>query len=81
MGYSGGQKFNLTVTGQDAITGETVFSKTTTDFIFELKSFSILIQTDKAIYQPGQLSKIFINLDSFNKEILLLVWHKDLCMV
>ena len=73
MGYSSGQKFNLTVIGQDAITGEIAFSTTTTDFIFESKSFSILIQTDKAIYQPGQLSKIFIYLHSFSKETLLFI--------
>ena len=48
----------LEVTGLNADTGEFVFSNKTSYFIVASKTQSLFIQTDKAIYQPGQTSKI-----------------------
>lgn len=57
IGYSGSRSFNLTVIGRDSQTLDNLFMESTTDFDFKSKSVSILIQTDKAIYQPGQKSR------------------------
>nr|NP_001027688.2 alpha-2-macroglobulin homologue precursor [Ciona intestinalis] len=55
--YSGSHRFELNITGTDLVTGAQLFFNSSTDFQFEAKSISILIQTDKAIYQPGHTVK------------------------
>ena len=57
LDYSGGKRFTLIVEGEDAATGNAIFAELTDNFRFESKAFSIFIQTDKAIYQPGELSR------------------------
>ena len=58
LGYEGSTSFTLTVTGVDAITNEAVVRNSTDDFEFASKALSVYIQTDKAIYQPGQISML-----------------------
>ncbi|XP_076814766.1 CD109 antigen-like isoform X2 [Clavelina lepadiformis] len=54
LDYSGSTKFVFNFTAFDAETGEMLLENSTTMFTFESKALSILIQTDKAIYQPGE---------------------------
>jgi len=57
LDYDGNSLFALTIRGEDAETEENIFTETTRDFRLSSKALSIFIQTDKAIYQPGELSK------------------------
>nr|CAB3229046.1 alpha-2-macroglobulin homolog precursor [Phallusia mammillata] len=56
-GYDGATQFNMNITGVDTVSGETLFFNSTSAFTYASKTLSILIQTDKAIYQPGQTIK------------------------
>ncbi|CAK8680732.1 unnamed protein product [Clavelina lepadiformis] len=57
IGYDGSTSFSMNLTAVDPVTGDEVFSNSTDDFSFASKALSIYIQTDKAIYQPGQTIK------------------------
>jgi len=50
--YNGVQSFTLEINGYNG--GELLFTNSTSDFEYASKSLTILIQTDKAIYKPGQ---------------------------
>ena len=56
LDYDKDTSFSLTVEGEDLDREVTIFTERTNNFRFESKALSIFIQTDKAIYQPGELS-------------------------
>jgi len=63
-------KFELHIEGTDTVTNEVLFFHQSKDFDVERKSQSIMIQTDKPLYQPGQTVKFrAVNLDSELKPI------------
>ena len=52
-GYGGSRDFTFNLTAYDSESGEVVFQEQTSDFEFDEKSFSILIEPDQSSYQPG----------------------------
>nr|XP_039256381.1 CD109 antigen-like [Styela clava] len=59
LDHEEGFSVQIEVVGTDSVTGEELFFNKTGKFELDLqdKAFSIFIQTDKAIYQPGQTIK------------------------
>ncbi|XP_039256178.2 CD109 antigen-like isoform X2 [Styela clava] len=57
--YKDDHYFQIEVVGTDSVTGVELFFNKTEEYKLRLqdKAFSIFIQTDKAIYQPGQTIK------------------------
>lgn len=53
-------KFELHIEGTDTVTNEVLFFHQSKDFDVERKSQSIMIQTDKPLYQPGQTGLIIL---------------------
>merc|ERR1719334_2192639 len=57
MNYAGDHSFKFRAVGAGANDHTKLFSVSTSDFQFVTKALTILIQTDKAIYKPGQTIK------------------------
>jgi len=56
MNYAGDHSFKFRAVGTGANDHSKLFSVSTSDFQFASKALTVLIQTDKAIYKPGQTS-------------------------
>ena len=81
LDYDQDTSFSLTVEGEDLDREVTIFTERTNNFRFESKALSIFIQTDKAIYQPGELSNYNTFYFDIECNVILIVSQYFACKI